>query len=467
MSDHPSSKTVAADTTVSGSTSNGSRSLKRVAFASLVGTTLEFYDHFVYGSAAALVFPKLFFPQGDLLMATLLSITTYGVAFVARPVGAAVFGHFGDRLGRKMVLLSTLLIMGVATVLIGLLPTYAAVGYLAPVLLVVLRFAQGFALGGEWGGAALMVAEFDPEGQRRGFFGSLVQVASPLGVLIANAVFATVTWSTSPEAFLSWGWRVPFLLSAILVGFGLYIRRNLAEFPVFEEMEDTHREAEMPLVETFRDHWREVLLATGSRAGEGVIWYVFSLFLLVYGTQQLGLSSSTGLTAVLMGAVVGVFAIPFFGWLSDRVGRVPVIIGGALGAAVWVFAYFLLLETRNPTIVVLAAMVGMLCQAALWAPLASFVPEMFPAPVRCTGASLGFQLAGVFGGALSPIVAVWLIGRFHTWFPVALYSLAGLAIIVVSVLVVGETARVNLHAKGNLASRSGLPDAAPEGIVRA
>lgn len=433
--------------TVTKTTEAESRGIRRAAGAGLVGTTLEFYDHFVFGSAAALVFPKLFFPQDDKALATLLSMVIYGVAFVARPVGAAAFGHFGDKLGRKTVLLSTLIVMGTATVLIGLLPTYVTAGLLAPTLLVLLRSIQGFALGGEWGGAALLVAEFDPEGKRRGFFGSLVQVASPLGVLLANAVFALVTWSVSEQAFFSWGWRIPFLISAVLIGYGIYVRTNISESPIFEEMARQEMAARSPIIETLRDHWVRLLLAIGSRAGEGVIFYVFSLFLLIYGPQHLGITRSVGLTAVIMGAIVGVFSIPFFGWLSDRIGRVPVVIGGAVGAAIWSVVYFLLLHTKNPTIIVIAGMIGMFFQAALWAPAAAFVPEMFPAQVRCTAASIAFQSALVFGGALSPVAAVWLVSEFDTWIPVAIYSIVSLVIVIVCAASVGETLGVDLSAK--------------------
>ncbi|HVV40871.1 MAG TPA: MFS transporter [Nitrobacter sp.] len=421
--------------------------LRRAASAGLVGTTLEFYDHFVFGSAAALVFPKLFFPQDDRSLATLLSMVIYAVAFIARPIGGAAFGHFGDKLGRKAVLLSTLVMMGTATVLIGLLPTYATLGLWAPILLVLLRSIQGFALGGEWGGAALLVAEFDPAGRRRGFFGSLVQVASPIGVLLANAVFAIVTWSVSEQAFFSWGWRIPFLISTVLIVYGIYVRSQIGESPIFEDMARQEAAARSPIVETLRDHWGRLLLAIGSRAGEGVIFYVFSLFLLIYGPQHLGITRSTGLVAVIMGAGVGVVAIPFFGWLSDRVGRVPVVIGGAVGAAIWSVLYFLLLHTRNPTIIVIAGMIGMFFQAALWAPAAAFVPEMFPAQVRCTAASIAFQTALVFGGAFSPVAAVWLVSKFDTWIPVAAYSIISLIVVIICAASVGETLGVDLTAK--------------------
>lgn len=433
--------------------STSARSMRRVAAGSLVGTSLEFYDHFIFGSAAAVVFPRLFFPEGNLALATILSLTTYGVAFVARPLGALIFGGLADKLGRRTILIVTLMIMGAATFLIGLLPTYAAIGVAAPILLVVLRITQGIALGGEWGGAALMVNEFDPEGRRRGFFGSLVQVASPIGVLLANGVLATVTWIVSEDAFFSWGWRIPFLLSAVLVIVGLWIRLRVEESPVFRELSEQGEVAEAPVSEAIRNHWRRILVAIGSRAGEGVIWYIFSLFLLVYATQQLGLPRSLGFTAQIAGAVVGLVSVPAFGALSDRLGRRPVIIGGAVGAAVWLFAYFPLLGTRNPLVVVLAASVGMMFQAALWGPLASFIPELFPTRVRATAAGFGFQMAGVVGGATIPIIAVWLLNRFDSWLPVAGYATFWLALVVLAVAVVPESLHKDLRT-GSPAGRT-------------
>ena len=422
------------------------RKMRKVAAGSLVGTSLEFYDHFIFGSAAAVVFPRIFFPEGDLALATLLSLTTYGVAFVARPLGALIFGALADKLGRRNVLISTLLIMGGATFLIGLLPAYAVIGVFAPILLVVLRIIQGIALGGEWGGAALMINEFDPEGRRRGFLGSFVQVASPVGVLLANGVLALITWMVSEEAFFAWGWRIPFLSSALLVIVGLWIRLKVEESPVFQEMSKQGEVAEAPIAEAIRGHWRRILVAIGSRAGEGVIWYIFSLFLLVYTTQRLDLSSSIGFTAQIVGAVVGLAAVPAAGALSDVLGRKPVIIGGAVGAAAWLFAYFPLIETRSPGLIIFAAAVGMLFQAVLWGPLASFIPELFPAQVRATAAGFGFQVAGVIGGATIPMIAVWMLTQFDTWIPVALYAVSWLAIVVISVAIVPESVNKNLRS---------------------
>lgn len=436
----------AAGTTPSGTTpTKPAPSMKRVAGASLAGTTLEFYDHFIYGSAAALVFPKLFFSQASPMTAMLLSLASYGVAFVARPFGAALFGHFGDKLGRKWVLVVTLLMMGLSTFSIGLLPSAASVGMLAPVLLVMLRIVQGLALGGEWGGAALMVNEFDPAGKRRGFYGSLVQVAAPIGLLLANGMFAGVTWWLDEAAFLSWGWRIPFLSSALLIAVGLYIRMGLTESPLFEKMEKEEKQGHAPLVEVLKHHKKAVGLALGSRIGSDIAFYVFTLFLLVYLPQQLHLPKSIGLQAVLVGALAQIIGIPLFGHLSDKIGRRPIILGGALAGIVWAFGFFALVNTGSTPLILLAAFIAMFIVAAMFSPLASFIPEMFPTKVRCTGSSMGFQLAGIFGGAPAPLIAVPLVAAFGSSLPVSIYLAVALALIVVCVLAAPETAHKNLE----------------------
>ncbi|SOY49324.1 putative transporter protein, MFS family [Cupriavidus taiwanensis] len=420
------------------------QSVARVAGASLAGTTLEFYDHFIYGSAAALVFPKLFFPQSDPLTATLLSFASYGVAFVARPLGAAIFGHFGDKMGRKSILIITLLMMGLATFGIGLLPTYAAAGALAPLLLVLLRVVQGLALGGEWGGAAIMVNELDPEGKRRGILGSLVQLAAPIGLLLANGIFALVTWQVSEEAFLSWGWRVPFLLSALLVGVGLYIRANVRESGMFEKLEESHAEARAPIMEVLRNYKKQLLIAFGARLGGDIAFYVFTLFLLYFVPTKLGLPKSIALNAVLLGALAQILFIPIAGLLADRIGRRPVLMIGGIGGALWAFAFFAMVKTGSPALIMLASFVGMVLVSFMFSPLASFLPELFATRVRVTGASLGFQFAGVFGGALAPLIAVGLLDRFGNTMPVALYLAAVCALIAVAAFAARETARMHL-----------------------
>ncbi|MEV0085090.1 MFS transporter [Saccharopolyspora sp. NPDC050642] len=422
-------------------------SFRRVIGASVAGTTLEWYDHFIYGSAAALVFPALFFPAGNPVAATLLSLATYSVAFVTRPLGAVIFGHFGDKRGRKAVLVATLVIMGAATTLIGVVPTYGQVGIWAPVLLVVLRFVQGIGLGGEWGGAALMVGESSKDG-RRGFFGALVQIASPVGLLIANGVFSLVTFLVSDEAFFAWGWRVPFLASGILVLIGLWIRVQVHESPVFEEAGGRHEQSRAPLLVVVTEHWRTVAIAVGSRIGSDVTFYVFNVFVLVYGTTQLGASRQLLLNAVLLGAAAQALAIPVWGHLADRIGRRPVLAIGAIGSAAWVFAFFSFLHSGSTILMLLAPVVGNVLIAAMWGPLAAYVPELFPTRVRYTGAGLGFQLAGVFGGALAPIITAFFIAQFGSWIPVAVYLAALLALMVGCVLAARETAHVDLRTVG-------------------
>jgi metabolite-proton symporter len=444
MSSLPVTQAVAHHADVSAAAHPPKQSIKRVAGASLAGTTLEYYDHFVYGSAAALVFPAVFFSKSDPMTATLLSLASYSVAYVARPLGAALFGHFGDKIGRKWVLVITLMLMGLSTFAIGLLPTFGTAGILAPLMLVALRVIQGVALGGEWGGAALIVNEFDPGGKRRGFYGSLVQVAAPIGLLLANGVFALVTWLVSEEAFMAWGWRVPFLSSAILIALGLYIRMGLAESPLFAKLESTH-EHRAPIMEVLRSHKKRVLLALGSRIGSDIAFYIFTLFLLVYLPTQLHMSKGVALNAVLAGAVAQCLAIPFWGHLCDKFGRRPIILFGAVAGIVWSFAFFALVNTKVPGLIMLASFVALIIVGAMYAPLASYIPEMFPTRVRCTGSSIGFQMAAVFGGAPAPLIAVPLVAAFGSSVPVSLYLSATLILIVVCVLAATETAHKDLR----------------------
>jgi len=421
-------------------------SARRVIVASLIGTSLEWYDFFIYGTAAALVFNKLFFPSFEPLIGTLLAFTTYAVGFIARPVGGIVFGHYGDKVGRKNVLVITLLIMGFATFAIGLLPTYERIGTWAAVLLVALRFLQGIGLGGEWGGAVLMSLEHgDPD--RRGFNASWPQVGVPAGLLLANGVMALMSATTSEAAFLSWGWRVPFLLSGLLVGVGLWIRLTISESPLFEEIEQGHTKARMPIVDVLRIYPRAVLTALGSRIGTDVAFYTFVLFIVTYVTQVLELPRTTALNAVLIAAAVQLLLIPYFGRLSDRLGRRPVYLFGAVGALVWVFAFFALLNTRQTLLIFLAAVVALFFHAAMYGPQAAFISELFSTRLRYSGASLGYQVAGVLGGALAPIISITLLDRFSTWVAVALYVAFMLLITIAAVLAAQETSKIDLHAE--------------------
>jgi metabolite-proton symporter len=435
-------------------------SVRRIIAASLIGTSLEWYDFFIYGTASALVFNKVFFPSFDPLVGTLLAFATYAVGFVARPLGGVVFGHFGDKVGRKNVLVTTLLLMGISTFLVGAMPTYDAIGVWAPILLVVLRFVQGLGLGGEWGGAVLMTLESgDPK--RRGLNASWPQVGVPIGLLLANGVLSFMAAITSEAAFESWGWRIAFLLSGLLVAVGLWIRLTIAESPLFQKVEVRDTKARAPIVEVVRRYPRRVLLAIGARVGVDVAFYSFVLFITTYITTYLDLPDSYALNAVLIAAAVQVVLIPAFGALSDRVGRRPVYLAGALGAAVWMFAFFALLDTERFALIAFATVVALVFHAAMYGPQASFIAEMFPTEVRYSGASMGYQLAGILGGALAPIISVALLDRYDNSLVVSLYVVAMLALTAVCVYLAPETSQVDLDADSTGAGTGRITDSTP------
>ena len=417
-------------------------SVRLVALASLIGTTIEWYDFFLYGTAAALVFNRLFFPNSDPLMGTLYAFGTYAVGFFARPFGGIVIGHYGDKVGRKSMLVLTLVIMGVATFLIGLLPTYEQIGPWAAVALVLLRVAQGFGVGGEWGGAVLMAVEHAPPG-KRGFYGSWPQIGVPAGLVLSTAVFAAFA-RLPEEQFLSWGWRVPFLVSALLVGVGLLIRMRIVETPAFAKVKQTATEVRQPIIEVLRTYPREVLVAMGARFAENGAFYIYSVFVLVYATQQVKIPQQIVLNAMLFAAACELVAIPFYGALSDRLGRRPVYLFGAVMTAVLAFPLFLLLETGSTPLVVLAMfLVFIFSHAPMYGPQAAFLSEMFGTRVRYSGASLGAQLSSVLAGGLSPFIATALL-RSYGRNALVVYLMFMAAVTIVAVVAASETHREDI-----------------------
>ncbi|MGQ0839347.1 MFS transporter [Actinokineospora sp.] len=449
-------------TTLSANTATKPKSFVRIVGASLIGTTIEWYDFFLYTAAAALVFNKLFFPTADPLTGTLLAFLTYAIGFLARPIGGLVFGHFGDKVGRKKLLVLSLLLMGGATFAMGLLPTYAAIGVAAPILLTLLRLVQGFALGGEWGGAVLIVSEHGDD-KRRGFWASWPQCGAPGGNLLATAVLAILAAVQTDEAFLSYGWRIPFLISGVLVVIGLWIRLTVTESPVFlaaqqKAAERAEEKQHVPVVEVFRDSWRQVLITIGARMAENVSYYVITAFILVYVTTGLGLAKGVGLNAVLVGSAVHFISLPLWGSLSDRIGRRPVYLFGAVGMAVWSFAFFAMLDTKSSGVIILATTVGLVLHGAMYGPQAAFFSEQYNTRVRYTGLSVGSQLSSIAAGAVAPLIAVALFKAYDSTVPVSLYVVAMCAITVVAVLSARETKGESL---GDRLEEADIPAARP------
>ena len=429
----------------------GKTSIGKVVFASLVGTAVEWYDFFLYGSAAALVFGALFFPESDPVTGTLLAFGTYALGFVARPLGGVVFGHFGDRVGRKKMLVVALMMMGIATFAIGLLPTYATIGLAAPILLLVCRLVQGCAVGGVGGGAVLMVAEHGDE-KNRGFWSSWPQAGVPLGNLLATGVLFLLAAVQSDDAFNSWGWRIPFLLSAILVIIGLFVRLSLEESPIFQEAKDEIAEkkqtaSHLPLLEVIKTYPKEVLIAMGMRMAENISYYIFTVISITYVTTYLEADKDLILEMLLIGAAIQFVLIPVIGALSDRVGRRPLYLVGAAGVGVWGFVFFGLLDNMTAGSVFAAVMIGLLFHSLMYSPQAAFFSELFGTSVRYTGASVGYQLASIFAGALAPIIAVKLLGDVaeKNTTAVGIYMAIASAVTIVAVLIARETKASSLR----------------------
>jgi MHS family shikimate/dehydroshikimate transporter-like MFS transporter len=415
-------------------------SVGRVALASWIGTSVEWYDFYLYTTAAALVLGPLFFsPKLSPLAAQLSAFATLWVGFAARPVGGVVFGHFGDRIGRKTMLVLTLLIMGVATFLVGCLPTYKDIGIVAPVLLVILRFAQGFAVGGEWGGAVLMATEHSPA-EKRGFYGSWPQMGVPTGLLLSSLIFSVIASSFSKQDFLSIGWRIPFLLSVILVGVGLFIRLSITETPDFERVKATQTIVRVPLFDVVRTHLKTVILAAGAFFVVNGAFYIFITFMVSYGTTVLHVPSSTMLIGTLIGAVGMAIAILLASILSDRVGRLPVYLAGAVFVALMAFPVFWLVDTKSPLLIALALFLAIGGIGIMYGPQAAFFSELFGANIRYSGASLGYQITAIFAGGLAPFVATALLAQYHDAFwPISLYIIGMAVITFVCTYLAGET----------------------------
>ena len=422
--------------------------IRKVLVAACAASAIEWYDFFIYLTAAALVFPALFFPADiDPVAGVLASFSTAAVGFFARPVGGVLFGHFGDRMGRKRTLVTALLLMGVATTLVGLLPTYSTVGIWAAIALFVLRICQGLAVGGQWGGAMLLATEYAPP-SKRGFYGSFAQVGVPVGLVLGNAFFLILAAVQTQEAFGAWGWRIPFIASIVLIGLAMYIQLRLEDTPAFRRLQERQQEAQeeggearqrSPVLQVIREHPKQILLASGAFFVVNGAFYVLITGMLDYGTRDLGLSRSAMLTAVLISSFAQIFMLPAWSALSDRVGRRPVYLSGAVLLGLWSFPLFWLVDTRNIVLITVALLLGQLFLSMMYGPQAALFSEMFSRQVRYSGASIGYQLAAVFAGGLAPIIMVWLLDTTGTSISVSIYMFAMAALTFFSVYLVTET----------------------------
>ena len=422
--------------------------LKRIVAASMVGTVVEWYEFFLYATAATLVFGKYFFPAtGNDLDGIIQAFLTYAVGFIARPLGGIVFGQIGDKLGRKPTLQLTIVIIGISTFLMGCLPGFADIGYLAPALLVALRFIQGFALGGEWGGAVLLVAEHSPN-KTRAFWSSWPQAAVPVGNLLATLVLFVMSTTLSSEAFLGWGWRVAFWLSAVIVFVGYYIRTNVSESPIFleaKELVEKEQAGSYGVFEVLRKYPKGIFQAMGLRFAENIMYYLVVSFAIVYLKSVQKYDTSSLLLALLIAHVVHFAIIPQYGRLADRIGRKPVYLAGAILGATWPFFAFPMFDTRNAVVIVLAVTIGLMLHGLMYAGQPAIMAEMFPTRMRYSGASLGSQVTSIFAGSLAPLLATQWLKDTGSWVPTAIYLLVACAITAVTVLTLRETKGIALE----------------------
>ncbi|MFF2457648.1 MFS transporter [Peribacillus simplex] len=397
------------------------KQMRRILVASLVGSSIEWFDYFLYGTVSALVFNQIFFVNEDPTIGLLLAYASFALAFFIRPFGGVIFSHIGDRIGRKKTLVLTLSLMGVATFGMGLLPTYQAVGIWAPILLITLRLVQGLGIGGEWGGALLLAVEYAPA-EKRGLFGAIPQMGVTIGMLLGTVALSIMTML--PEnAFMTWGWRIPFIFSALLVFFGLWIRKGIDETPSFKKVKESGEVPKLPIVETLKHYWREVLIAVGAKVVETAPFYIFSTFVVSYATANLGFSRTATLTAVMIATIITTILIPIMGNLSDTIGRKKLFIGGTIGMALFAFPYFWLLQQKSVLLLIVATVIGL---GVIWAPitavLGTMFSEIFDAKIRYTGITLGYQIGAALAGGTAPLVATALLDRFNnSYVPVAIY----------------------------------------------
>ncbi|MEV4644481.1 MFS transporter [Saccharopolyspora sp. NPDC049357] len=421
-------------------------SARRVALASLIGTTIEWYDFFIYGTAAALVFNQLFFPKFDPVVGTVAAFATFAVGFLARPIGGVLFAHYGDKLGRKPMLIGSLMLMGVATLLMGLLPTYATIGVWAPIVLTLLRFAQGIGVGGEWGGAALMAVEHAPKG-KRGFYGSWPQVGVPAGLLLGNLTFTALSANMSEETFLAWGWRIPFLCSALLIVVGFAIRLKISESPVFEQAmqrKEQERAERMPVIEVLRKHPKTILLAAGSFLATNATFYVGTTWIVSYTTKTLDYERTTILSANALLAAVDIPLMLAFGLLSDRLGRRGMSLGGMLALALFAVPWIMMVDSGSIGLFLLAGLVVQACRTAVYGPQSAFFSELFSTRLRYSGASLAYQIAAILGGGIAPMICTALFAATGSSLSIAGYVVVLCLISFVSTYLLAETYKRDL-----------------------
>jgi metabolite-proton symporter len=432
--------------------------LRRAVIASTVGTTIEWYDFFLYSTVTGLVFAKLYFPGSDPLVGTLEAFAIYAVGFAARPIGAAIFGHWGDRLGRKSALIATLMLMGVATFLVGLVPTYESIGIWGAILLTVLRFIQGVGVGGEWGGSVLLSMEWARTSRHRGFVASWPQFGVPSGLFLANLAVLVFS-SMSGDAFITWGWRVPFLISIVLVGIGLWIRLGILETPTFRRLVEENRIEAAPVAEVFRLQWREVFLSAFARMAEQAPFYIFTAFVFAYGVGTLKVSRDLLLVAVLLASVVSFFSIPIAGHLSDRFGRKRVYIIGAVVTGLFGWVYFALLNTLAPVWIFVAVVLSLIPHDVMYGPQAALIAESFTGRLRYTGASIGYQLASIIAGGPAPLIAAALFASYRSWVAISVYITVCAAISVVATALMRDYTGKDISAEyafGEQESRFGF-----------